>query len=649
MRIKSLKLHNFRTFRDLELTDLPDFIALVSPNGGGKSTILEAIAGIKDLVIPYNNEQYSLRGELRGSNYPVWPSHLRPPLRFGQKEASISLEVEAGNEELEYLKREKITDPVGRVTCKIENGRFITDLQSNETIRKLFRFHRPTEGVGFVDYIKPVRYFDRQGITDPTQADNDDRLKEEFSAFQRQWQDQTKFGSLKTFIVQCHLEDDQNRRRGKQKSDILTPFIDAFNKFLAPKQFLGFAKDQNTGQGIIAVQTPIGEHDIDLLSDGEKEIMYVLGHLFRFRPLQNVVLWDTPEAHLNSALESKLYSVLNRVAPLNQYWVATHSIELINSVPLSNVFILHHGPDGNTLERPATSDRRHRMEIYRELGAPVATQLLAKRIAFVEGEEDERILHYFFAAPDPAVRFVDCRGVRRLKGVIDILIDASGDDDFCAVCDRDDLTDQEIVTFEAKKPEHIFVWRRREIENYLLDEEAIFNVIDYWKSLRRKNVEALKSRGEVAQALRQAADRSKKEVVAKKISHRLGGAIEPIRLNPANLADSLEKAIGRRAEFCRYLDAATQQKLIDEVHSEVEESWNQQWKNECLGKETIKWFLQVNFEGINDAMVDSFIEEISQDLAKSERIPSDILKATRMIWKSNNDGKVVVAETPGTK
>ena len=48
MRIRKLELHNFRMFSHLVLENLPSFILLVSENGLGKSTILEAIAGIKD-------------------------------------------------------------------------------------------------------------------------------------------------------------------------------------------------------------------------------------------------------------------------------------------------------------------------------------------------------------------------------------------------------------------------------------------------------------------------------------------------------------------------------------------------------------------------------------------------------------------------
>ena len=56
--------------------------------------------------------------------------------------------------------------------------------------------------------------------------------------------------------------------------------------------------------------------------------------------MENVVLWDTPELHLNASLESRLYNALEQVAPDNQYLIATHSLEFVNSVPTENDFKL---------------------------------------------------------------------------------------------------------------------------------------------------------------------------------------------------------------------------------------------------------------------------------------------------------------------
>src|SRR6266852_5333588 len=54
-------LTDFRVFSHLVLEDIPDTVVLVSPNGLGKSSLLEAIAGVHDLVAPYYGPQYQFK------------------------------------------------------------------------------------------------------------------------------------------------------------------------------------------------------------------------------------------------------------------------------------------------------------------------------------------------------------------------------------------------------------------------------------------------------------------------------------------------------------------------------------------------------------------------------------------------------------
>src|SRR5207237_1104065 len=77
MRITRLELRNIRSISHLIFEDLPDTVVLVSPNGVGKSTILEAIAATHDLVVPYHTERYQFSESWQGTSTPTWPPHLR--------------------------------------------------------------------------------------------------------------------------------------------------------------------------------------------------------------------------------------------------------------------------------------------------------------------------------------------------------------------------------------------------------------------------------------------------------------------------------------------------------------------------------------------------------------------------------------------
>ncbi len=54
MRITRLELTNYKCFEHLILDDLGEQVVLVGPNGCGKSTILEAIAVLKEYVGSYD-------------------------------------------------------------------------------------------------------------------------------------------------------------------------------------------------------------------------------------------------------------------------------------------------------------------------------------------------------------------------------------------------------------------------------------------------------------------------------------------------------------------------------------------------------------------------------------------------------------------
>lgn len=55
MKIEALRLKNYRVFRDVQLSDMPDFLVLVGANGSGKSTLFDVFGFLHD----------SLRGNVR--------------------------------------------------------------------------------------------------------------------------------------------------------------------------------------------------------------------------------------------------------------------------------------------------------------------------------------------------------------------------------------------------------------------------------------------------------------------------------------------------------------------------------------------------------------------------------------------------------
>ena len=66
MKLESIRLKNFRTFKDTEMRNIPDFCILVGANGVGKSTIFAVFDFLKNLMTSNVNSALAILGGNRG-------------------------------------------------------------------------------------------------------------------------------------------------------------------------------------------------------------------------------------------------------------------------------------------------------------------------------------------------------------------------------------------------------------------------------------------------------------------------------------------------------------------------------------------------------------------------------------------------------
>ena len=50
MRVESIRLKNFRAFRDLDMRNIPGFCVLIGANGTGKSTLFSMFSFLRDAM-----------------------------------------------------------------------------------------------------------------------------------------------------------------------------------------------------------------------------------------------------------------------------------------------------------------------------------------------------------------------------------------------------------------------------------------------------------------------------------------------------------------------------------------------------------------------------------------------------------------------
>ena len=82
------------------------------------------------------------------------------------------------------------------------------------------------------------------------------------------------------------------------------------------------------------------EVTIDQLSDGEKQLYGRVIALMILNPSNSMILIDEPEIALHPAWQQKIMQIYSRIGRNNQFIVATHSPQIIASVPYKNRILL---------------------------------------------------------------------------------------------------------------------------------------------------------------------------------------------------------------------------------------------------------------------------------------------------------------------
>ncbi len=224
--------------------------------------------------------------------------------------------------------------------------------------------------------------------------------------------------------------------------------------------------------------------DLSNAGSGTLQVLLLLAFLYA-RPAA-VILLDEPDAHQHLILQRQVYDLVRKAARERggQVIVATHSEVVLDATAPERVI-------GFFGEAPrALTGTTERDRVREALKRVTTTDLLLGRevggVLYVEGETDERILSEWARILDhPAQRFFERPFVHRLGGRS---LREAKDHFFamqavfpgmCAVCLLDGDNRDEPDTETTKVGLSVLRWRRYEIENYLLQPEAIERFVGF--------------------------------------------------------------------------------------------------------------------------------------------------------------------------
>jgi predicted ATPase len=466
MNIKKIEIENFKKFKHL-IVDLNTLDCLVGANNSGKSTLLQALA-LFDFCL------HQCLSKVNGN-----PITLKP--------RSIA------EDEFVILPVTKATDLWHDKIFKSQNKHIL--------IKLIATFDNDKQVTVSIDL-----NFNRFSVNVKTDNDEDwlMQLKEfkisylpVFSTFQTREEKRTAIavrnelnkGNVNSVIRNLLLTLLDQKKEDGLEAIIKRAFPNIRNLKItfdeASMQYISVTyKEDNKTK----------EFDIFSAGSGLQQFIYLFGFILLEEP--QIILLDEPDVHLHGALQKSLYEELQRLADERgkQIIFATHSRDLIARITPENILSLSEG-EAKRLQL--------NYEVYNtleELGSIDNTQLTVlqefRRIIVIENQDDWAYIQLFgnlivgeSIMQKVVKRLAVCyskgnpykQDMPKFRGSLHQMFTTSGEAiKMFVVSDRDYYPfPNELKDDLVKKDQHIHwhIWRRNEVENYLLSIESIKKLV----------------------------------------------------------------------------------------------------------------------------------------------------------------------------
>ena len=277
----------------------------------------------------------------------------------------------------------------------------------------------------------------------------------------------------------------------------------------------------------------------------------------------DLVLIEEPEVHLHPGLEHVVAAYLRSRSNEVQMFVTTHSTEFVDSVTFQNAYLISKNAKKCT-ETQLVEATEGALRIPRELGLRLSSVFMYERLVFVEGPSDESVLREFarklnLDLTKRNVGFVHMAGVRNFAhyaAEATLALLSRRQVRMWFVTDRDERGDKEVQQMLKRlgQSARLHVLERRELENYLLDEEAVVKFVEQKRKASKLELRKI-SKQDVANAFIAAADSLQEEVIRLRIQNDL---LAPIFLHTRKNSGDIAARLSDAAEQIKQRQAAMQ-------------------------------------------------------------------------------------------
>lgn len=533
MRLSSLTVENFRALTKLELRELSGAVVLAGPNGCGKSCALDAIRILKSAYGSYAQDEWNMwlgefqisvnrdAGELLGllqdkttplrvvADFVLCDSErvflkgnaaalleelfwrqVDPSRIGGGGQRSLAATQRGQQQQLESLLAECLPKVMAQLDAPSLNAALQIDpdgrthVQESRLLELIFGTYLPQQ-LGVIDYHGPNRTYNRQRLTSVNLTIDASETQQRQHAL---YNSANKYANLKTEMTSTYIRHLLAAKADPKSSeeDLLTTTLkELFTTFFPGKEFLG---PQPTPDGRLTFLVRLsngGEHDIDDLSSGEKEVVYGYLRLHSSAPRNSMIMIDEPELHLNPRLVSGLAAFYYRHLGArlgNQLWLVSHSDTLIReAVSHPDFSVFHVQPPGDRHGESQATAVKAKGELEKVVLALVgdlaAYRPGAKVVVFESTEDaafDVRMTFTLFPDFEQRINAISAGNKRRVSDLYELLERARSDGHidarFFAISDADDDT-------PLNGPSLRYQWDVYHIENYLLHPKFILDAL----------------------------------------------------------------------------------------------------------------------------------------------------------------------------
>ena len=379
IKILTLTLENFRGIKELQLPFEPGLTVIAAVNGGGKTTVIDALAMLLSWLSARTKRDSGKGGLIK-----------EVEINNDRKHAQLSLQTSSG--EWSIGKTRKGTDYVviSNLLALANIVRQLRGQLETENSLPVFAFYPVNRAVRDDDFPKRIR---NKHEFDPISVYDDFLTSSANFRLFFEW-----------FREREDIENENLRTNGILQNVDTLEFLDLQLEAVrsALEKFLPEYHDFRIKRQPLRMVVTKGDQElrIDSLSVGETCFIALIGDIARRLSIANprkrnplegegVILIDEIDLHLHPAWQRRAVTNLTKVFPNVQFVVTTHSPQILSEVAPESIRLLYQEDNLIKFTIPKQSIGLNSVEILRELmDDPGINSTVPKRIAEIATKID---------------------------------------------------------------------------------------------------------------------------------------------------------------------------------------------------------------------------------------------------------------------